>query len=89
MAVLPFDVARHQWGGVNDGYTGTFPQGAGLEKEQQMGTYPHLPLDKTVVGERAGEFLMHMFAHVAQIEGLELAETVGVEYDQYQHNLAV
>lgn len=89
MAVFPFDVACRQWGRVNDGYTGTFPQGTGLEKEQQVGAYLHLPLDKTVVGERTGEFLMHMLANIAQIEGLELAEAVGVEYDQYQHDFAV
>ena len=48
-----------------------------------------LPLHETVVGYRVGKFLLHVLADIAEVEGLEVAETLGMEQYQYRHHLAV
>ena len=48
-----------------------------------------LPLDKAVVGNPMWEVSTHMLADIAQIEGLEVSEAVGMEQDQNGHDFTV
>lgn len=86
---LALDVAGCQRRGVDDGDARALARGACLEEQQKVYAHLSLTLHETVVGEPEREFLAHMLAYIAQIEGFQVAEVAGVEQHEYRHDLAV
>ena len=66
--LLALDVAGGNGRGVDDGYTRTLAQGAGLKENQQMDSHLRLTLHEAVIGYGMGKVLAHVPADVARVE---------------------
>ena len=87
--VHPLNMARYQRSGVDDGNARALAQGAGLKEQHEVKSHLRLTLHEAVVGDGAGEFLLHVLADISEVEGFQVAETLCVKQDKYCHHLAV
>ena len=65
---LALDVSGGNRCGIDDGYTRSLAEGAGLKEKQQMESHLRLTLHEAVIGYEMGKVLAHVPAGIAQVE---------------------